>query len=366
MRYVLTALAAAVVAFLAASLIIREQPVSKKGRGATLAERFPEQAETYRHPAGEDARWKEKRGHAFSLKERDETAPGDDPRWNRILAGRPKERPLPARCLTCHAAASGGKPIGCEDCHDPHTAALRLTRNAPRAPGNYDDLRTLVCTQCHHNPGGADPLVRSRPPGRLAESQQEWAGQGAGRGPGGPPHHWTHTETGAEVIEARHPQYEMYSQGIHARAGAACTDCHMPAYRRGPARLTDHNARSPLDNLQRACLPCHRSTAEEMRARVDAIQQRTASLLSRGEDALIEAIDAIETAQASGAHPDAALKLQTQAQWRLEFVAADRSKGFHAPQEAARLLAEAIDYARQAQLEAMRTGGRMKVSYGIP
>ena len=39
-------------------------------------------------------------------------------------------------------------------------------------------------------------------------------------------------------------------------------------------------------------------------------------------------------------------------QWRIDFVAADRSLGFHAPQESARLLAEAIDYARQAQLAA--------------
>ena len=45
------------------------------------------------------------------------------------------------------------------------------------------------------------------------------------------------------------------------------------------------------------------------------------------------------------------LALQTKAQWRITFVAADRSKGFHAPQEAARILAEAIDYARQGQLQ---------------
>jgi cytochrome c nitrite reductase small subunit len=38
------------------------------------------------------------------------------------------------------------------------------------------------------------------------------------------------------------------------------------------------------------------------------------------------------------------------AQWRLDFVSAENSMGFHAPQEVARILAEAIDYARQGQL----------------
>jgi nitrite reductase (cytochrome c-552) len=50
----------------------------------------------------------------------------------------------------------------------------------------------------------------------------------------------------------------------------------------------------------------------------------------------------------------AAGRLQRQAQFRADFVAADGSKGFHAPQEAARLLAEAIDLARQGQLAARR------------
>jgi hypothetical protein len=47
---------------------------------------------------------------------------------------------------------------------------------------------------------------------------------------------------------------------------------------------------------------------------------------------------------------DAALKLQRKAQWRLDFIAAENSMGFHAPQEAARVLGEAIDYARQGQI----------------
>ena len=62
----------------------------------------------------------------------------------------------------------------------------------------------------------------------------------------------------------------------------------------------------------------------------------------------------------AGATPTAAapaLELQRKAQWRLDFVAAENSMGFHAPAEAARILAESIDYARQGQLAARGLAG---------
>jgi len=68
-------------------------------------------------------------------------------------------------------------------------------------------------------------------------------------------------------------------------------------------------------------------------------------------------IDAIVTAKAVGASTEAlapALALQRKAQWRLDFIAAENSMGFHAPQEAARILGEALDDARQGQIAAIR------------
>ena len=58
------------------------------------------------------------------------------------------------------------------------------------------------------------------------------------------------------------------------------------------------------------------------------------------------------SAQAAGASSEQVAqlhKLQRQAQWRLDFVSSENSMGFHADQETARVLAESIDYARQAQ-----------------
>ncbi len=57
-----------------------------------------------------------------------------------------------------------------------------------------------------------------------------------------------------------------------------------------------------------------------------------------------------------------ALELQRKAQWRLDFVAAENSMGFHAPAEAARILAESIDYSRQAELLAQSLGTKAPAS----
>ncbi len=31
---------------------------------------------------------------------------------------------------------------------------------------------------------------------------------------------WEHAQTGAPVLTAQHPEFEMWNQGIHARSGA--------------------------------------------------------------------------------------------------------------------------------------------------
>jgi nitrite reductase (cytochrome c-552) len=88
---------------------------------------------------------------------------------------------------------------------------------------------------------------------------------------------------------------------------------------------------------------------------VTTIQDRTRALMDRAEDAVVELIGDVERARMAGAGGEdleAALALQRKAQWRVDFVNAENSMGFHAPQEAARILGEAIDYARQGQLAA--------------
>jgi nitrite reductase (cytochrome c-552) len=145
----------------------------------------------------------------------------------------------------------------------------------------------------------------------------------------------------------------MWSQGIHARSGVACADCHMPYMRVGALKISDHHVRSPLLNVNRACQTCHKWPEIELLARVDTIQQRTFALRNRAMDALVALIADIKTAGAAGRSPAdlaAARGFQRAAQFYLDFVEAENSTGFHAPQEAARILGESIDFARKGQL----------------
>jgi nitrite reductase (cytochrome c-552) len=127
----------------------------------------------------------------------------------------------------------------------------------------------------------------------------------------------------------------------------------MPYQREGALKISDHWVRSPLLNVARACQPCHPVAEAELLARAAAIQERTHDLMQRAAGSMLDMLDAIAAAKTSGASGERlaeALALQRRAQWRLDFVNAENSMGFHADQESARLLAEAIDFARQAQI----------------
>jgi nitrite reductase (cytochrome c-552) len=131
----------------------------------------------------------------------------------------------------------------------------------------------------------------------------------------------------------------------------------MPYERVGALKVSDHWVRSPLLNLNRACQTCHAVPEKELEARVLTIQDRHHALMERAAKATTDMLDAIVAAKKEGvseAALQAAAGQHRKAQWRLDFVAAENSMGFHAPQELARILGEVIDHARQGQLEAER------------
>jgi nitrite reductase (cytochrome c-552) len=164
---------------------------------------------------------------------------------------------------------------------------------------------------------------------------------------------WVHARTGAPVLKAQHPEFEMWNQGVHARAGVACADCHMPYRRVGAMKVSDHHVRSPLLSVNRSCQTCHPVAEDELTARAVLIQENTARLRDRALDALVGLIEDLARAREAGSDApqlDAARALQRRAQFYIDFIEAENSMGFHAPQEAARILGEAMDYARQGQI----------------
>ena len=283
-------------------------------------------------------------------------------------------------------------PVSCVDCHDPATMALRVTRPGfidamhvlatsdaplphlpsverwrktdrktaydPNALASRTEMRSFVCGQCHVEYYCSSKLPLEFPWSkglRADQIEQHWDER---KFPDGERFYdYKHAETGAEVLKAQHPEFELWSQGIHARSGVSCADCHMPYQRDGATKVSDHWVRSPLLNINRACQTCHHFSEEEIKSRVDVIQDRNYQLLQRGGKALMDQLDAIVAAKKRGISEEQlkpTLELQRQAQWRLDFIAAENSMGFHAPQEAAKVLAEAIDLARQGELAALK------------
>ena len=281
-------------------------------------------------------------------------------------------------------------PVSCIDCHEPKSMKLRVTRPGflngiralaasespvphlpsieqwrkdgrkgqydPNAMGGRQEMRAFVCGQCHVEYYFKPPdkyLTYPWHNGLKMEDAEKYYDEVGWKD-------WVHKENGTPALKAQHPEFEMWSQGIHARSGVTCVDCHMPYVREGARKVTDHQVRSPLLNEAKACQVCHRRTEQEIKSRVEEIQDRTKALMIRAEEATVAAIRAIAAAQAAGAGDEPLAEARgkhRKAQWRLDYIAAENSMGFHAPQETARILGEAIDYARQAELAAFRLGG---------
>jgi len=322
--------------------------------------------------------FREERGHAYML-------------LDQTFTERQKVAKQPGTCLHCHASMVVAyrkvgfeainkmpyfearklvdHPVACIDCHDPSTMALRVTRPAfvegmrnlkhdpnydPNTMATRQEMRTYVCGQCHVEYYFKGPDKRLTYPwhnGLRGDQILEYYDTQTDHSD------WTHAQTGAKVLKAQHPEFETYNQGIHARSGVACADCHMPYKREGGLKISDHHVRSPLLNINRACQGCHRWEEEELKARVETIQERTFQMRNVAMDALMALIDDIKTAAAGGAAPagiEEARKFQRKAQFLLDFVEAENSTGFHAPQEAARLLTLSVDYSRRGEM-ALRT-----------
>jgi nitrite reductase (cytochrome c-552) len=326
--------------------------------------------------------FREERGHAYMLEDQTFT--------ERVNVVR-----QPGTCINCHASAYAtykklgngdiyagfralnqmpyaearkevSHPVACIDCHDPASMQLRVTRpafmegikavKALEGVANYDvnrdatrqEMRTYVCGQCHveyYFKGPEKELTYPWQKGLKVENMAAYYDEVKHKD-------WVHKQTGAEALKAQHPEFEMYNQGIHARSGVACADCHMPYTREGAMKISSHHVQSPLLTVNQSCQTCHKWSEEELKTRVYTIQERTYNLRGIAMDALVQLIQDIANAKNAGATDEqlaAARQNQRLAQFYLDFVEAENSMGFHAP-EAARILGESINYTRLGQV----------------
>ncbi len=254
--------------------------------------------------------------------------------------------------------------IGCQDCHDPKTMNLQITRpalvEAWQAMGKdithatHQEMRSLVCAQCH-----VEYYFQKEPKNYLkfpfdkglsVEAMEQYFDE-VGHVD------WVHALSRAPMLKAQHPDFELYSTGVHAQRGVSCADCHMPYRREGGVKFTDHHLASPLQNIANACQTCHRESEETLRQDVYARQDRIFELRRIVEPQLAAAHIEAKAAWDAGATPEQmqpVLTLLRHAQWRWDFVAAANGMGIHSPLESARILGSAIEKTGQARRNLIR------------
>jgi nitrite reductase (cytochrome c-552) len=264
--------------------------------------------------------------------------------------------------------------VACIDCHNNSDMSLRLSRGftlgkaleklgVDQANLTQQDKRTLVCAQCHVTYSitkDADmksidvlfPWEGSKWGGITIENIIKKLRNNPGSG------EWTQSVTGFKLAFLRHPEFELFSNNsVHWQAGVACSDCHMPYTKVGAHKVSDHRIMSPLKNDLKACQQCHTESPEWLRKQIFAIQDRTMSQFIRSGYATATAAKLFEMAnkaQAAGRVIDKDLYAQArdhyeEALYRVIFIGAENSTGFHNPSEALRILGDATNQAGKAE-----------------
>ncbi len=318
--------------------------------------------------------------------------PGGSTKKSATPANQPGLPPAPNGGETDPHQVGEAHPVSCIDCHDPKSMQVRVTRPGfvlgiaalaesddpvphlpsierwrdgdrrdpydPNVDASRQEMRSFVCGQCHVEYYCAAKETLFFPWKNGLKVEQIEQTYDAHKFPDGTPFYdYEHGETGAKMYKAQHPEFELWSQGIHARSGVSCADCHMPYERQGAMKVSSHWVRSPLLTINNSCQTCHNVPEDELREKVETIQRRTKDQLQRAAVAMTDMLDAILAAEAAGATPeqlDPLFELQKKAMWRLDYISSENSDGFHAGQEAVRILAESIDYSRQAQAGALQ------------
>jgi len=275
--------------------------------------------------------------------------------------------------------------IGCANCHDPRNMELRLY-SAPlkdylAGQGKEfknmqrNEQRALVCGQCH-----VEYYFQDKSFGPAKKPVFPWAkgldpeeiytyykthGDSTTKGFEGNFVDWTHPVSKTPMLKAQHPEYEMWSNGIHGAAGVACADCHMSYIRLdGKKKISTHHWTSPLkDPDLKACRQCHTDkTPDFLRERVLFTQHKVWEQLLTAQEISVRAHEAIRLAsEYQGEKPADYEDMMIEArewcrkgQFFWDYVSAENSVGFHNPTKALHTLAKSKEYSRNAVDTAVR------------
>lgn len=310
----------------------------------------------------------------------------------------PEDGPQPATCWTCkspdvprlmdsvgiagfynrtwaHWGPEVVNPIGCADCHDAETMDLKITRpgliegfenmGLNIADASYQDMRSLVCAQCHSEyyfTKDTKYLIFPWHNGTTMEGAEQYYDSIQF-------FDYTHKLSKTPIIKAQHPDYEIYKMGIHAQRGVSCADCHMPYISEGGVKYSSHHVQSPLANINNTCQVCHRESEEDLRNAVFERQRSANEIRNLVEKELATAHLEAQFAWEKGATETQmkdALQLIRQSQWRWDYAVASHGGSFHAPVEFQRILSHSLDRAHKARFELSKVLARLGYTGEVP
>lgn len=257
--------------------------------------------------------------------------------------------------------------VSCADCHKPQNADLtysELMADALKRIGTSEvpegQMKNAVCGQCHSTytipkrEGASVGLFMPWDGGSYGDISVENMIEVIESDPANM--EWQQEITGLRLGYIRHPEFELYTKNSqHYRNGVTCPDCHQPYRVKRSEKVSDHNVMSPLDNDMRACRPCHPSrTAEQLRDSVFHVQDNfIGGLLNAGYSVVSNAQlirmandSKVDTTTVGFSQAVAAYK---QAFYRVAYLSAENSVGFHNSPEAFRILTDAQAYCQRSE-----------------
>ncbi|MDP1900280.1 MAG: ammonia-forming cytochrome c nitrite reductase subunit c552 [Rubrivivax sp.] len=283
--------------------------------------------------------------------------------------------------------------LNCFFCHDPHSAAPRVIRDAlleavsrpekdtvwhadRKAPKiDIRELGTrgytrkigllsrpdskLMCAQCHVeyncNPGtdtatGAPVTMADRrtnhfPFKKVNDLAKHYSDLKF--------RDFKHGITGAMLWKAQHPDAENFYGSPHQRAGAECSTCHMPKMvdPKSGKTFTSHWQTSPKAYIKQTCLTCHNEWNEQQANYViDSLKNRFQGKVRKAEFWLTRMIDKFEEAKGLGVEEAVLAKVREkhfEAHINWEWWTASNGAHFHNPDEATDSLNKSMVFSQE-------------------
>ena len=232
-------------------------------------------------------------------------------------------------------------PMNCYSCHDPHSTAPRVVRDAlieavvDRGMGTYpnnkaksekitmkkvtfrDGFRAigilnksdsnLMCAQCHveYNCNPGFDTSTGEYSVTMADRRTNhffWANVFDYKAAAEKIKFkdFKHATTGALLSKLQHPESETFWGSKHEGAGVECKDCHMPKVIGDGKTYTSHQQKSPRYNVTDTCVRCHGEMTEKQALyQIDSIQNYTRAQRAQSWLAVFPSIVATAKAKAT-------------------------------------------------------------------